>query len=196
MEKSTSIIEITKALVKFREKLPKINLNSTVKVQTKTGSSYSFRYADLPHIKETADPVLCANGLFVSQLIEPNGELTTIVMHESGEYIQSTMTLGTIKEKTAQEYGGLITYCKRYAYCSALGIVAEEDDDANSSDGNSYTKTTMADSAPAEKSWLNPKTKEWEAAVDYLKGGGTIDKIESKYRISKPNRENLMTESI
>jgi len=47
-----------------------------------------------------------------------------------------------------------------------------------------------------QKPWLNPKTKEWYAAIKFLSEGGLIPKIEEKYKISKENKEKLIKESL
>jgi hypothetical protein len=47
----------------------------------------------------------------------------------------------------------------------------------------------------AEK-WLNPNTPEWTSAVTWLRDGHKIAEIETKYKISKINKEQLIAESI
>ena len=42
----------------------------------------------------------------------------------------------TLFSTAFQSIGSMITYLKRYAYCAILGIVADEDDDANAACGN------------------------------------------------------------
>lgn len=194
MEKSESINELAAALVKFNQELPKIDLNSTVKVQTKTGGSYSFNYADLPHIKSICNPVLVKHGLAVSQLIENGGHLTTMLVHTSGQYIMSTMSIGDVSNKNMQEYGSQITYCRRYSYCSILGIVAEDDDDANSSEGNSFTKTEAPKTTPQTDNglpWLNEGTAEYQKVLDGLQKGYKISDVKTKYRLSKATEQKL-----
>lgn len=137
MEKSEQIDLLTKALVQFKTQCPAIDLNSQVKVETKTGKSYTFDYADLPHVKSICDPLLSANGLVVSQILIGNLEIYTMLLHESGQYIAGSVNVGSSAGKSAQENGSLITYFKRYAYCAIIGVVADKDDDANAHDGNS-----------------------------------------------------------
>jgi hypothetical protein len=43
---------------------------------------------------------------------------------------------------------------------------------------------------------LLPNTDQWKSAVDFLKSGKTIDKIESKYNISEQNRLLLINDAI
>lgn len=186
MERSEQLNEITKALAKFRKDCPPIQLNSTVNVTTTKGGSYSFRYADLPHIKSVVDPVLADNGLFVSQHMEGSGQLTTIVLHESGQFMQSTTDIGVVTGKTAQEYGSLVTYFKRYAYCAALGIAADDDDDANTADGNGLTKTQVN-----EKPWLNEA--EYKEAIQRIASGekGVLAGLKQSYKMKKAWSEAL-----
>lgn len=136
IEKSEQINELAKALIEFKKECPPIDLNSKVKVTTKTGGSYTFDYADLPHIKEICDPILSKKGLVVTQLPIGKGLLYTMLVHESGQYIAGLTSIGNVENKTSQEYGSLITYFKRYSYCAIVGVVADKDDDANASDGN------------------------------------------------------------
>lgn len=44
--------------------------------------------------------------------------------------------------------------------------------------------------------WLNPKTTQWTEAIKYLQtDGGSIAKIETKYKLSKVNKEKLIEEA-
>lgn len=181
MEKSPSIQELAKALSAFQNELDTLPLDREVKVTTTKGGEYRFKYATYAAIVEYVRPILARNKLCYSQLVEHDGSVTTILMHESGEYISSTLHIQG--EKTPQGIGSAITYAKRYALSSILGIVADDDDDGNIAEGNTY--------ATSEKKWLNPGTKEWSEAIKFLQGSGTIAKIKGKYAISKTNEELL-----
>jgi hypothetical protein len=137
---SPQIGQLASALVKFKQEVPAISLNAKVKIKTKSGHEYSFDYADLPHIDKIVSPALTKNGLVVTQLVQDPGMLTTLLIHESGEYIstQSRMPAGNNIDK--QELGSIVTYLRRYALTAILGIIANEDDDANIADGNSLSK--------------------------------------------------------
>ncbi len=189
MEKSESIKELCAALCKFQQDVPHINLDREVEVKTANGK-YTFKYATLGNIIDTCKPILVANGLSFTQLVEPDGSVTTMLMHTSGEYLMSNLRISG--QATAQGIGSSITYAKRYALSAILGIVADDDDDANIADGNTYTVEK-----DNNKEWLNPNTDKWTEAVKYLQTeGSTIDKIKSKYRISKTNEEKLKAESL
>jgi hypothetical protein len=156
MERSEQINELASALVAFKKACPPIKKESTVKVATKTGSSYSFEYADLSTIDSAINEPLTANGLAVSQLVEEPGVLTTILLHSSGQFISTRSVLppGNVSDK--QAIGGVITYLRRYALTAILGIVADEDDDGNYANGNSAQKVAAK---PAAKPVAKPASK-------------------------------------
>lgn len=48
----------------------------------------------------------------------------------------------------------------------------------------------------SEKQNLTPDSKQWDAAITYLKGGGNIDKIKESYKLSSANEKLLKDASI
>lgn len=46
------------------------------------------------------------------------------------------------------------------------------------------------------RQWLNDNTKPFDEAIKFLQNGGTIDKIEAKYKLSKQVRDKLLTNAI
>jgi hypothetical protein len=62
---------------------------------------------------------------------------------------------------------------------SLLGLQAEDDD------GNAASGKTE------ELKWLNTNTPEYSKAIEYLKGGGSIDAIKTKYKVSKKVADEL-----
>lgn len=188
MEKSPSIQNIAKALGAFQSELPTINLDREVEVKTKAGGTYKFKYATYRNIVETIKPLLAKHQLSFTHLVEPDGSVTTMLLHESGEYLVSSLTIRG--EQTAQGIGSCITYAKRYSLSSLLGVVADDDDDANIAEGNSFQ------TADDNRKWLNKGTKDYENAVIKLAGGTIkISDIEKHYKISKSTRETLLSEA-
>lgn len=131
---SENIDQISAALSAFQGSVEQPKLEKEVKVKTKAGTSYSFKYADLCACVKAATPALKANGLSVCQLIS-DGKLITILSHKSGQWFKSELMLPN-QTTDYQAYGSAITYLKRYSYCAILGIVADTDDDANLACGN------------------------------------------------------------
>lgn len=144
---SESINEISAALSAFQGSVEQPKLEKEVKVKTKTGGSYSFKYADLCACVKAAAPALKANGLSVCQLIS-NGKLVTILSHKSGQWFKSELMLPG-QTTDYQAYGSAITYLKRYSYCAILGIVADTDDDANLACGNQAEFKSQHSQQPA-----------------------------------------------
>lgn len=130
---STEIDQIAAALSAFQSELKQPELSKEVKVTTKSGSSYKFKYADLSTCVKAATPAMTKNGLVVTQIII-NGTLVTILAHKSGQWFRSEIAIG--RPNDFQALGSAITYLKRYTYCAILGIVADTDDDANAACGN------------------------------------------------------------
>jgi len=137
--KSESINELAAALSAFQGEIKNPVKNREVTVRTRTGSSYKFAYATFDVILDTCRPLLAKHGLAVLQFpsnSEKGLELTTILTHQSGQWMSGSLTL-PIQESGPQAMGSLISYARRYSMASILGIAAEEDDDANIAEGNS-----------------------------------------------------------
>lgn len=125
------------ALARAQGAFPPIPRDRTVRVQTKTGGSYTFSYAPLDTILDKVRPALAANGLALTQIF--HGEnLVTSLLHEDGGTIESTLALPR-QGSSWQEYGSAITYARRYTLVALLGIASEEDDDGNAASGNTAT---------------------------------------------------------
>jgi hypothetical protein len=95
------------------------------------------KFASLGAVIQTSRATLAKHGLAVSQM-PTSGEKTvgveTILAHESGEWIGSTISLPLGEEKgksQAQLAGSVITYLRRYSLAGILGMYADEDGDGN-----------------------------------------------------------------
>lgn len=140
MNRSEQINELAAALAKAQGSFPAIEKNRTVTVKTKTGGSYKFAYATLDNIVDGIRKPLSDNGLsYVQAIITSDREMLceTMLMHASGQFLVTALPVKiTPGENGAQALGSAITYAKRYSLTAMLGIVADEDDDANAADGN------------------------------------------------------------
>lgn len=157
MEKSPTILELAKALNTFQAK---------AKIVKKDGDNPFFKskYATLEHIIETNKALLGECGLALSQFPHGENELTSILMHNSGEWIQDTVKM-TPKDGTPQALGSAITYMRRYSRTAILGIATDEaDDDANVATGRKK-------GAAAE----TPKTDFAKKANDMIAASNTVD---------------------
>jgi len=95
------------------------------------------KFADLGAVISTMRPILAEHGLSYSQLPYSEGEMvgiTTIIMHESGEWLEETASLQLADERgksAAQVAGSIITYLRRYSLSAAFGLYADEDSDGS-----------------------------------------------------------------
>lgn len=132
MKTSTEINELSKALTAFQKSAPKIVKDKTAKLGT-----YQYKYADLSSIMDAVRGGLADNGLAVIQSpssYQTESTLTTMITHESGQWISDTMNLKVMQE-TPQGQGSAITYARRYMLTAMLGIVADDDNDAQDNKG-------------------------------------------------------------
>lgn len=129
MNKSDSIAKLAQALSKAQAEMPVVKMNAQ-------NPFLKNKYADLGAVIETSRPVLGKFGLSVSQFPVSVGDrvgVTTILMHESGEWLEDTLTFSVTDSKglsLAQSSGVVISYARRYSWASVLGLYADEDTDA------------------------------------------------------------------
>lgn len=103
------------------------------------GKANRNTYPTLANVLTTVKPILLAHGLTVTQ--EPASNefgvgVSTVLMHVSGgtiDFRPLTMQPADFKPQTV---GSTITYCRRYALMSVLGLVGgAEDDDGQKGQG-------------------------------------------------------------
>jgi len=92
---------------------------------------FKSKYADLGEVWRVVQAAFAPHGLSVLQVPETAEDgsvtLTTMVLHESGEWIAGTMPVRVVKDDP-QGVGSGITYARRYALSAMCGVVAEDDD--------------------------------------------------------------------
>jgi hypothetical protein len=181
MQKSESIQKLAKALILFQVKVESIKKDAS-------NPFFKSKYASLSNILDSIKEPLIESGLSVVQLPTGQHELTTIITHESGEYIASTFTMKPVKDDP-QGLGSVISYQRRYALSSAL-LLNVEDDDANHA---TFGGSTPKDAEENNKPWLNKDTKEFNGAIDKLRAGTTtLEKIRNFYKVSKAVETELL----
>lgn len=150
---SEQLGKIAPALLKVQQSLEAI---------AKTGNNPHFRssFATVNDVLEAVKEPCNKNGIIILQMpaegqVWPlaQGEailvlnLTTRLLHSSGEYIEATASIPLAKSDP-QGFGSALTYGRRYALQAALGLQAE-DDDAEGAVEHSTTapKTTFSKAA-------------------------------------------------
>lgn len=130
MKTSESIKQIAPALLRAQK-----NVGAATK-----GSANPFfksRYADLGSVMEACKEALNNEGITVLQPVGfENGKhtVTTVLLHESGEFLSETMVL-EVPKANMQDLGSAISYARRYSLQS-FDFIPAEDDDAEKVVGN------------------------------------------------------------
>lgn len=125
--KSDSIKNLAIALVKF---------NAEVRIIEKDSTNPHFKnaYASLDTIIDEVRPLLAKHGLSVMQFPGGDGEkftLRSMILHESGEWIESEpITMRPVKNDP-QGIGSCSTYARRYSLSAMLSLNTGDDDDGN-----------------------------------------------------------------
>jgi len=179
MKMSDSIKNLAAALAAAQAEMPAAELNAV-------NPFLNNKFADLGSIISTSRPVLARHDLSVSQLpvtVDGNIGVTTLLMHSSGEWIESTIVLPIAVEKgksMAQVAGSIITYLRRYSLAAILSMYADEDADGEApskSTKKSPSSKTGVKSHPTQRNgkpsrWQNFLTDNEIAEEDALKALG------------------------
>lgn len=140
--------DLAAALVAFQASAPSINKGRTAMIETKSGGSYSYTYADLSDIWESIREPLKASGLAVTQALTGGSDgymgIRTTVWHESGQCVSDTVQIA-VTSRTPQEVGSQITYFKRYALSAVLGLSTEDDDDGAAASRSRHAEPKRTD---------------------------------------------------
>lgn len=141
MKKSESTIELAKALAKFQ---------SEIKDPLKSGKANYGKYVTLDELLESVRPVLSQNGLSFLQFPGGDGQLitiTTVLLHSSGEWIESEPFTLKSQKVDPQGAGSAVTYGRRYSLSAILGVAWDADDDGQAS-SHAIVSTTERKAEP------------------------------------------------
>jgi hypothetical protein len=93
--------------------------------------AFKSSYASLESVIDTARPALQAANLAFTQapgaLVDGAIEITTMLMHTSGQWLRSTLHV-PLSKRDPQGVGSAITYGQRYALMAMLGLPPVDDD--------------------------------------------------------------------
>lgn len=132
--KSAEIDKIAKALAACQAEVKSAE-------EDKKNPHFKSQYSSLKSIWQACREALSKNGLSVTQLTSCDGDmimLNTLLMHESGQWLLSTMPIISAKA-TPQAMGSSITYMRRYCLAAAVGVASGEDDDGNEAEKHATT---------------------------------------------------------
>lgn len=117
---SDSIANICSALLKAQQAIGSAKKESE-------NPFYHSKYADLGSVMEACKKALNDNGICVLQPVMGR-TVQTVLLHESGEWIQSETPIVCAVENDPQKLGSAISYARRYGLQSMVFIPAEDDD--------------------------------------------------------------------
>lgn len=162
MKKSESTIELAKALAKFQ---------SEIKDPSKSGKANYGKYVKLDELLESIRPVLSQNGLSFLQFPGGDGQLitiTTVLLHSSGEWIESEPFTLKPQKVDPQGAGSAVTYGRRYSLSAILGVAWDEDDDGQAS-SHAIASATERKAAPKQET-INITSVSENGAVRFING--------------------------
>jgi hypothetical protein len=137
-QSSNSIANLAAALAKAQIALvnPEKSLVATIRQGGASGAEQTFRYAPLSSGLEIVRKTLGEHEIATVQTtaIDQGAgivNLTTVLAHSSGEWISSDWPVCAISETaTPRRMGAALTYARRYALFTLVGIAGEDDLDA------------------------------------------------------------------
>jgi hypothetical protein len=152
---SPSIGNLAAALAKAQPELinPEKSLSATIRSEGIGGAEQSFRYAPLSSGLDIVRKTLGQHEIATMQTTSIDQaagivNLTTVLAHASGEWIASDWPVCAISETaTPHRMGAALTYARRYALFTLVGIAGEDDLDAPD-----LTTPTNRTSAPEKPS--------------------------------------------
>lgn len=157
MNKSESIVEISKAMAKFQ---------SEVKQPFKDANNPFFKskYVPLESVVESITSIAPQHGISFVQWASNDDTgrvgVSTMIMHTSGEYIEFDPVYMNADKNTAQGAGALISYLKRYSLSAVFGITSDQDDDGNHASGNTNKPKQQPKARPEQIKDLQDKIKQ------------------------------------
>ena len=154
---------------------------------------YHFRKSE--DILEAIKPFLVKHGVTVTineEIVATDPVPTiqsTATITDGKDYIKATALVGVdLNQKgmqTAQQFGAASTYGKKYALGNLLLIDDTEDADS----GKKATSTTIEKIKQAAKPAITKD--QLVKAKEYVAAGGSIDAIESKYKLTNEQKTDI-----
>lgn len=172
---------MTEKLVKIQNELkaPKNQFNAFGK----------YKYRNQEDILEAVKPLLYKHGLqlTITDEIHQVGDLIYVqaeaIISDGENSVITTAQAGIDPNRKgmdiAQSFGSSSSYARKYAL-NGLFLI----DDTKDADS---TNTHDQD----DKAWLNKNTPQYNKVVEFLKGGGDISQVLSKYKMKKEIKEEL-----
>jgi len=150
MKKSETIGELAKSLAKFQGEVKQ-------PLKDKDNPFFKSKYVPLENVVDAINAVAPKHGLsYIQYPLNQDNKVgvITLLMHESGEWIETEPIFAVPAKQDAQATGSVITYLKRYSLSAVFGITSDQDDDGNAGTGNDNKKAN-----PVNNNATQPQTQ-------------------------------------
>jgi hypothetical protein len=189
MNQSESIKEISKAMISFHQKINKIGKDAK-------NPFFKSKYASLSNILDAIQNPLSDSGLSICQFPTGQNGLTSILMHQSGEWISAEYEMKPVKDDP-QGRGSCITYQRRYALAAILSLNIDEDDDGNKASYPQRVTNEMKEELIASLIDLEMDDSKRQLAYSSIQNCqeiGEFSKIKTRLQQFKPGPSQLKTD--
>lgn len=177
-----------KNLAAFQQEVPVIH---------KGTQGYGYSYANLSTIFEVINPLLKKHGLGFTQLVGTNEIKTIIFDIASGERLDTTTNIpDNVDLKGMNKFqvlGSAITYIRRYALSSALGLITDKDTDASGEQVKTTTTPVAKVPLPAQVETAKAKLINASSLEDLKTKWSTLTKLEQTFQDVIELKESLKT---
>jgi hypothetical protein len=188
MKTSESIKQIAPKLLNAQEEIKSISKDAK-------NPFYNSKYVTLDNILDVVRPIYNKNGITILQDISENHGQTTIatmLLHESGEWIQQEGMTLPLEKNTPQGAGSASTYGRRYTLSAMLGLSTDEDDDGNAGENENPKNDIKKEfSGIILESGQEIPKEYWSLSLEEKKQvmpkGHKAEKIENKWIVLKVN---------
>ena len=183
-------VKLFKAIADFQQEAP---------VLLRDTDGYGYKYVTFDHIVAQIKPLLKKFNLGFSQIVEGTG-LTTIIFHtESGDSIEGTAEIPDIDMKSMNKYqsfGAGITYFRRYALTSMLGLLSDKDIDADIYRKNEKQEVLNPVAENVVLKYSAEKGSNWTKVMGFISANKTkglhfiIERLSTKYDMKAYDSDN------
>jgi hypothetical protein len=154
---------------------------------------FKSKYADLPAVIDAVKGPLNEAGIIFIQSPAPSDDgklhLTTRLIHESGEWIEST-AVTPLQKSDPQGVGSAITYMRRYSLAAITGLY-QDDDDGNAASGVGQQQHRQQ--APQAKQAMKPVDVKRHIAA--IKGAKTGEALKAAFAAARTQAAELNDEA-
>ncbi|MGE7545040.1 ERF family protein [Sporosarcina newyorkensis] len=159
MNKSESIAKLAGALSSFQSEVKQ-------PLKDKTNPFFKSKYVPLENVVEVITETASKHGLsFLQYPVNQENKIgvVTMLMHNSGEFIETEPIFVLPPKTDAQGAGSVITYLKRYSLAAVFGITSDVDDDGN--EASKPSTVSLPDVLAEKAKKLNMTQKDLYAEV-------------------------------